>query len=82
MVSLFVLMAGLLAFFYNWNIYGGGWEYFEVVLFPGNIVLSMFTEEIDFWPKFALQMSGQFLVTFVASQVFGRCIRLGIAATR
>ncbi|BBM03604.1 hypothetical protein [Microbulbifer sp. GL-2] len=58
------LLVGLVAFTYNWVIIGGGWQYFGVFLFPGNLVLSMFSEEIDFWPKFALQMSGQFLVTF------------------
>ncbi|MFI2812458.1 MULTISPECIES: hypothetical protein [Microbulbifer] len=59
--------AGGIAFVYNWQCYDGGWPYFGIVLLPGNLVLSLFTEEIDFWPKLALQMSGQFLVTFTVA---------------
>ncbi|GAB3035634.1 hypothetical protein [Bowmanella dokdonensis] len=59
------LITGLLAFVYNWHIVGGGWQWFPVLLFPGNLVLDLFTEEIHFWPKLALQMAGQFLVTVV-----------------
>ncbi|MFS1523101.1 hypothetical protein ACL7TT_03145 [Microbulbifer sp. 2304DJ12-6] len=66
-VSVAALLLGMAAFFYNWNIHGGGWHYFRIFLFPGNLVLSLFTEEIDFWPKFLLQMSGQFLVSFSAT---------------
>ncbi|ALS98235.1 hypothetical protein AT746_08230 [Lacimicrobium alkaliphilum] len=40
---------------------------YGVLLFPGNFMLvyvwhPLFTEEIDFWPKLALQLSGQFIV--------------------
>ncbi|WP_445358261.1 hypothetical protein [Microbulbifer sp. ANSA005] len=67
-VGVISLTIGLLAFAYNWKIIGGGWPYFGTVLFPGNLVLSFFSEEIDFWPKFALQMSGQFLVSFLLAR--------------
>ncbi|WP_444894011.1 hypothetical protein ACJJIE_06545 [Microbulbifer sp. TRSA001] len=66
-VGVISLTIGLLAFAYNWKIIGGGWPYFGTFLFPGNLVLSFFSEEIDFWPKFALQMSGQFLVPFLVT---------------
>ncbi|MDP5210556.1 hypothetical protein [Microbulbifer sp. 2205BS26-8] len=66
-VGFAALLIGMAAFFYNWNLYGGGWQYFRIFLFPGNVVLSLFTEEMDFWPKFLLQMSGQFLVSFLAT---------------
>ncbi|AWF81231.1 hypothetical protein BTJ40_10595 [Microbulbifer sp. A4B17] len=64
--GLIFLAIGLLAFVYNWKVVGGGWPYFSTFLFPGNLVLALFSEEIDFWPKFALQMSGQFLLPFLA----------------
>ena len=76
LVSSISLLVGAVAFFYNWNIYGGGWDHFGVFLFPGNLVLSMFTEEIDFWSKLALQMSGQFFVTFAVTFCFVRCVEL------
>ena len=74
-ISTIALFSGLAVFYYNWSIYGGGWPYFRIILFPGNLVLSLFTEEIDFWPKFWLQMSGQFIVTFVATDLFIRGLR-------
>ncbi|WP_020413319.1 hypothetical protein [Microbulbifer variabilis] len=54
------LLVGLVAFFINWNVYGGGMPAYKALLLPGNISLiyiwhPIFTEEIDFWPKLALQ---------------------------
>lgn len=59
------LLTGLVAFMFNWQVVGGGWSWFPVLLFPGNLVLALFSEEINFWPKLALQMAGQFMVTFM-----------------
>ena len=64
--TIWVLIA-LVVFIINWHVVGGGWWLFSYALAPGNFVLSLFTEEIDFWPKFALLMSGQFFVTFAIS---------------
>ncbi|WP_444922038.1 hypothetical protein ACJJID_06835 [Microbulbifer sp. CnH-101-G] len=74
-IGVIALLIGIAAFAYNWLIVGGGWQYFRVFLFPGNLVLSLFTEEIDFWSKLALQMSGQFVVTFSATYLVRRALK-------
>ncbi len=56
---------GLIVFVINWNLVEGGWWLFRYALAPGNLVLSFFSEEIDFWPKLILQLSGQFFVVSI-----------------
>jgi hypothetical protein len=71
---------GAIAFFlgwYFWDFWGGpvpGYRYF---LFPGNITLvyfwhPLFTEEVNFWPKLAMLLFGQFFVvtSFSASCIY------------
>ncbi|MGI5309655.1 hypothetical protein [Rheinheimera sp. WS51] len=73
--GLMSVVIGLVTFTLSWNL----WEFFagpmpgvQILLFPGNLTLvhlwhPLFTEELTFWPKLALQMVGQFAV--VASVV-------------
>ncbi|MDP4537601.1 hypothetical protein Q3O60_15550 [Alkalimonas collagenimarina] len=69
------VVVGLVAFALSWNLWalwGGPMPGAQVLLFPGNLSLvyvwhPLFTEEVNFWPKLALQMFGQF--TLVASVV-------------
>lgn len=61
------LVVGAVAFALNWLVWEGLMPGYSVLLFPGNLTLSylwhpLFTEEIDFWPKLALQLSGQFML--------------------
>ncbi len=63
---------GLVAFTLSWNlwdVWGGPLPGFQLLLFPGNLTLvyiwhPLLTEEINFWPKLALLLFGQFLVVF------------------
>lgn len=76
------VVVGMLAFALSWNLWdfwGGPMPGIQVILFPGNLTLihawhPLFTEELGFWPKFALHMFGQFfvvacVVTFVVGVV-------------
>lgn len=64
------VIIGAATFALSWNLYdilGGPMPGTKVLLFPGSLTLiyvwhPLFTEEINFWPKFALQMFGQFFV--------------------
>lgn len=64
------VIIGAATFALSWNLYdilGGPMPGTKVLLFPGSLTLiyvwhPLFTEEINFWPKFALQMFGQFLL--------------------
>lgn len=72
------VVIGLLAFALSWNFWQlwdgpmpGSW----LLLLPGNLTLiylwhPLFTEEINFWPKLLLQMSGQFLLVTAIAAVF------------
>ncbi|MFC6635472.1 hypothetical protein [Microbulbifer taiwanensis] len=60
-------LVGLIAFIVNWTAWGGGMPGYRFFLFPGNLTLvyiwhPLFTEEIDFWPKLAIHILGQFTV--------------------
>jgi len=63
---------GAIAFALSWNIWGGGMPGYRIFVFPGNFVLSFFSEEINFWPKLLLMLSGQFILV---SLFFG-CLQL------
>ncbi|MDP5137329.1 hypothetical protein ORJ04_15340 [Rheinheimera baltica] len=62
------VVIGLIAFALSWNLWdfwGGPMPGIQVLLYPGNLSLvyvwhPLFTEEVNFWPKLALQMLGQF----------------------
>ena len=66
------VVIGLVAFTLSWNLWdfwGGPMPGLQVLLFPGNLTLiyiwhPLFTEEINFWPKLALLLCGQFVVVF------------------
>ncbi|WP_199610432.1 hypothetical protein [Flocculibacter collagenilyticus] len=76
-VGLVAVGVGAIISFINWTIWGGGLPSYPFFLFPGNLVLSLFTEEIDFWPKLILQLTGQFCVvamaTLVVAKLFRKC---------
>ena len=68
--GLISVIIGAVTFALSWNLYdvlGGPMPGTKVLLFPGSLTLiyvwhPLFTEEINFWAKFALQMFGQFFV--------------------
>lgn len=63
---------GLIAFTLSWNLWdfwGGPMPGLQLLLLPGNLTLiyiwhPLLTEEINFWPKLALLLFGQFVVVF------------------
>jgi len=81
------VVIGLGAFALSWNLYdfrGGPMPGIQVLLFPGNLTLiyvwhPLFTEEINFWPKFVLHMFGQF---FVVTFTVLLCVSLVKKGTR
>lgn len=71
------VVIGLLAFAISWNFWpfwGGPMPGRWLLLLPGDLTLiylwhPLFSEEINFWPKLVLQMSGQFIVVTVITAV-------------
>jgi len=76
--GLISVIIGAATFALSWNLYdilGGPMPGTKVLLFPGSLTLiyvwhPLFTEEINFWPKFALQMFGQFFVVTTVAVLF------------
>ncbi len=58
------VLAGAVVFTLN-RLYGPIVVY-SVFLAPGNLVMGLFTEEINFWPKLTMLLGFQFLVCFAA----------------
>ena len=75
--GLISVVVGAVTFALSWSLYdvlGGHMPGTKVLLFPGSLTLiyvwhPLFTEEINFWPKFALQMFGQFFVVTVMTML-------------
>jgi len=71
-------VVGAIIFFLSWHF----WEYFEgpipgyqFFMFPGNLTLihfwhPLFTEEVNFWPKLAMLLLGQFVVVSNVTAIF------------
>lgn len=82
-IAIILTLVGLIAFIINWNL----WEFFDgpmpgyqILLFPGNLTLEyfwypIFTEEVTFWPKLLMLITGQFVVSFVAVYLISKIIR-------
>ncbi|RUO77457.1 hypothetical protein [Idiomarina seosinensis] len=76
--GLISVVIGAATFALSWNLYDmlcGPMPGTKVLLFPGNLTLiyvwhPLFTEEINFWPKLALQMFGQFFVVTTVAVLF------------
>ena len=74
---------GLIAFALSWNfwdLWGGPMPGFQVLLYPGNLSLvyvwhPLFTEEINFWPKLALHMVGQFSLVACTTAVLTTMVK-------
>lgn len=77
------VVIGLAAFGLNWSLWdlwGGPMPGIQVLLFPGNLTLTyiwhpLFTEEVNFWQKLALQMLGQFVVVTCVAAALVRTAR-------
>ncbi|MCH8538119.1 MAG: hypothetical protein LAT66_10165 [Alkalimonas sp.] len=77
------VVIGLIAFALSWNLWalwGGPMPGIQVLLYPGNLSLvylwhPLFTEEVNFWPKLALQMVGQFTVVASVAALVTKAIR-------
>lgn len=85
--GLIAVVVGAVAFALNWLVWGGGMPGYSSFLFPGNFMLvyvwyPLFTEEIDFWPKFALQLSGQFIVVAAFTALLTGLIKRLVPAPR
>lgn len=63
--SLMTLLA-LISLSANYFFSVGIWVY-QVFALPGVWFLTFFSEEINFWPKLALLLSGQFILTTIAA---------------
>ena len=82
------VLIGLVAFALSWNLWdlwGGPMPGVQVILFPGNLSLvyiwhPLFTEEVDFWSKLALQMLGQFFVVTCVVAMLTSAVRRWLRA--
>lgn len=87
--GLMSVVIGLVAFALSWNLWdfwGGPMPGIQIVLFPGNLTLihvwhPLFTEEVNFWPKLALHMFGQFFVVTCLTMLLLSVVRKVIRVT-
>ncbi len=57
---------GFAAFATNFWIVHGPYPGYRIMLYPGILATGLFSEEINFWPKLAIMLFGQFLICFVS----------------
>ncbi|WP_143452311.1 hypothetical protein [Lacimicrobium alkaliphilum] len=85
--GLIAVVVGAVAFALNWLLWGGNMPGYGALLCPGNFMLvyvwhPLFTEEIDFWPKLVLQLSGQFIVVVAFTALLMCLIKRLLSAYR
>lgn len=66
-VAIIASIVGLAVFLLNFYCFNGNMPFYRVFNFPGLMFLKLFSEEIDFWPKLGLLISGQFGAYFLLS---------------
>lgn len=77
------VMIGLIAFTLSWNLWdfwGGPMPGYQLLLFPGYLTLvyiwhPLLTEEINFWPKLALLLFGQFVLVWCFVGLFSYLVK-------
>lgn len=82
-IGIVVTTLGLLTFIVNhflWDWLGGTLPGYQIILYPGNLSLihfwhPVFSEEVNFWPKLLMLLTGQFVVTTGLSYGFIRAWR-------
>ncbi len=60
--ALIGFFTAVIAFTVNYNWLEGTLPGYRLLTAPGIVILRLFTEEIDFWPKLLLLLGGQYLV--------------------
>jgi hypothetical protein len=68
-VGAFSVAIGVVAFLISWYLFDGNMPGYRVALFPGNLFLLLFTEELAFGTKLVLLLAGQFLVSALSTLV-------------
>ena len=62
------LAAALIAFValaFNFWVVEGPYPGYKILTYPGIITASLFSEEINFWPKLGIMLTGQFTLCFL-----------------
>ena len=67
--GLISLLIGVIAFTLSWNFWENGMPGYRFFLFPGNLMLALFTEEIDFWLKLVILLIGLFSIVAVVTNI-------------
>ncbi|WP_448566897.1 hypothetical protein [Thalassotalea ganghwensis] len=57
----------IIAFTYNYHYHHSNFIGYQVIVAPAILMLSFFTEEINFVPKMVLFLTGQFLGYFIVA---------------
>ncbi len=73
--SVVIVVLTILVFAMNYNGYPNVFPVYKILAWPGIVTLRIFSEEITFFPKFLILMSGQFLAYFFVSFAFIKMIR-------
>ena len=77
------VVIGLVVFTLSWNLWdfwGGPMPGYQLLLYPGHLTLvyiwhPLLTEEINFWPKLALMLLGQFVVVWCFVGLFSYLVK-------
>ena len=66
----------LLAFSISYGYLHSTFLGYKFLAYPGIVATRIFSEEIDFWPKLAILLAGQYVALFITIFVIRKLIRI------
>ena len=69
-IALAVVALTFALFCLNYWVLAGTLPGYRLLAYPGIVTTRLFSEEIAFWPKLAILLSGQFVAYFAAALTF------------
>jgi hypothetical protein len=58
------LAIGFIAFSVSYWVFENAIPGYKIMLYPGIVTARFFSEEIDFWPKLSIMLTGQYVFYF------------------
>jgi len=66
LLAIAIVALTILVFAMNYNGYPGAFSVYKILAWPGIATLRLFSEELIFFPKFVILLTGQFSAYFFA----------------
>ena len=74
LLAIAIVALTILVFALNYNGYTGAFSVYRILAWPGIATIRIFSEELVFFPKFVILLTGQFLAYFFVVFLFRKLV--------